>query len=179
MLDVVEVQAGGRLVQDVQGAAGVAARQLLGQLDALRLAAGQRGRALAQLDVAQAHVHQRFQLAGDRRHRLEQLQRILDGHFQHVVDVEALVEDLQRFAVVALAVADVAGHVHVRQEVHLDLDQAVALAGFAAAAAYVEAEAARRIAARTRFRYLRVQFAQRREQAGVGGRVGARGAADR
>jgi hypothetical protein len=45
--DVVEVQAGGRLVEDVEGAAGGALRQFLGELDALRLAAGQRGRLLA------------------------------------------------------------------------------------------------------------------------------------
>uniref|UniRef100_A0A914YSX1 Uncharacterized protein n=1 Tax=Panagrolaimus superbus TaxID=310955 RepID=A0A914YSX1_9BILA len=112
--DVVEVQAGGRLVEDVQGTAGIAARQFLGQLHALCFTTGQRGRALAQLDVAQADVDQCFQLACDRRHRLEQLQCILDGHFQHVVDVEALVQDLQRFAVVALAMADIARHVHVR-----------------------------------------------------------------
>lgn len=31
--------------------------------------------------------------------------------------------DLQRFAVVALAVAHIAGHVHVRQEVHFHLDR--------------------------------------------------------
>ena len=154
-------------------------RQFLGQLHALRLAARQRGRRLAELDVAQADVDQRLQLARQRRHRLEQLQRVLDGHLQHVVDVVALVEDLQRLAVVALAVADVAGHVDVGQEVHFDLDQAVALAGFAAAAAHVEAEATRRVAARARFRHLCEQFAQRREQSGVGRRIGTRRAADR
>ena len=31
--------------------------------------------------------------------------------------------DLQCFAVVALAVADFAGHIDIRQEIHLDLDQ--------------------------------------------------------
>ena len=40
--------------------------------------------------------------------------------------------DLERLAVVALALADVAGDVDVGQEVHLDLDHAVALAGLAA-----------------------------------------------
>ena len=95
------------------------------------------------------------------------------------MDVLALVVDLQRLAVVALAVADVAGHVDVGQEVHLDLDHAVALAGLAAPALDVEAEAARAVAARARFRHLREQFADRRQQAGVGGRVGARRAADR
>jgi hypothetical protein len=42
-LDVVEVQAGGRLVEDVQRAAGVALGQFQRQLHALRLAARQRG----------------------------------------------------------------------------------------------------------------------------------------
>jgi hypothetical protein len=46
----------------------------------------------------------------------------------------ALPLHFQRLAVVALAVADVAGHVDVGQKVHLHLDHAVALAGLAAAA---------------------------------------------
>jgi hypothetical protein len=65
-------------------------------------------------------------------------------------DVAALVADLERLAVVALALADVAGHVDVGQEVHLDLDHAVALAGLAAAALHVEAEAPGVVAARAR-----------------------------
>ena len=40
LADVVEVQAGGRLVEDVERASGVRLAQLAGQLDALRLAAG-------------------------------------------------------------------------------------------------------------------------------------------
>ena len=95
------------------------------------------------------------------------------------MDVLALVANLQRLAVVALAAADVAGHVDVRQEVHLDLDDAVALAGFAAAALDVEAEAARHVAARPGFLGAGEQLADRREQAAVGRRVGARRAADR
>ena len=51
---VLEVQAGRRLVEDVERAAGAALRQLLRQLDALRLAAGQRRRRLAERDVAEA-----------------------------------------------------------------------------------------------------------------------------
>ena len=63
---VVEVQAGGRLVEDVERAAGGAARQLLGELDALRLAARQRRRLLADMDVAEADAAQRLQLVADR-----------------------------------------------------------------------------------------------------------------
>src|ERR1700733_1393925 len=40
-LDVVEVQTGGRLVEDVKRATGRAPREFLGELDALRLTAGE------------------------------------------------------------------------------------------------------------------------------------------
>ena len=91
----------------------------------------------------------------------------------------ALELHLQRLAIVALAVADVAGDVDVGQEVHLDLDQAVAGAGLAAAALDVEAEAAGLVAARLAFGQAGEPVADLGEGAGIGGRVGARGAADR
>jgi hypothetical protein len=63
--------------------------------------------------------------------------------------------------------------------VHLDLDDAVALAGLAAAALDVEREAARLVAARLGLRQAGEPVADRREGAGVGRRVRARRAADR
>src|SRR3712207_7712057 len=62
------------------------------------------------------------------------------------------VGDFERLTVVALAVAHVARHVHVRQEVHLDLDDAVALAVVAAPAADVERKPPRLVAALARDR---------------------------
>ena len=67
-LDVVEVQAGGGLVQDVERAPGVALGKLERQLHALRLAAGERGRRLAEAHVAQADVER----------LLEMLDRLVD-----------------------------------------------------------------------------------------------------
>ncbi len=75
-------------------------------------------------------------------------QRLLDRHLEHVGDGLALEADLERLAVVALAVALLAGDVDVGQEVHLDLDLAVAAADLAAPALDVEAEAAGLVAAR-------------------------------
>ena len=54
------MQAGGRLVQDVERAAGGALRQFLGELDALGFAAGQRGGLLADMDVVEADAVQRL-----------------------------------------------------------------------------------------------------------------------
>jgi hypothetical protein len=53
-----------------------------------------------------------------------------------------LVEHVQRLPVVASAPADVAGHVDVGEEVHLDLHQPVTLARLAAPPLHVEGEAA-------------------------------------
>ena len=62
---------------------------------------------------------------------------------------------------------------------HLDLDDAVALTVLAAAALHVETEAARLVAAHTRFRHLREQVSDVGEDAGVGRRVRTRRSADR
>src|SRR5690606_22748673 len=105
-LDVVEVQAGGGLVQYVQGAFRAAPGQLLRQLDALRLAARQGGGALAQADVGQADVHQCLQLAGHGGHRLEQVQGLGHRQVQDLADGQAPVADVQGLAVVAAAFAD-------------------------------------------------------------------------
>ncbi len=125
---VMEMKAGGGLIQNIKSRAGAALGQFLGQLDALGFAARQRRGVLAQANVGEAHVHQGMQLAGYDGDVFEEVAGDLNGHVEHFGDILALVADLQRFPVVALALADVAGHVDVGQEVHLDLDDAVALA---------------------------------------------------
>ncbi|MNC54563.1 hypothetical protein D3C75_1040510 [compost metagenome] len=62
---------------------------------------------------------------------------------------------------------------------HFHLDQAITLAGLAASAFHVEGETPGAITAGAGFRHAGKQLANRCEQAGVGGRVGARRAADR
>ena len=131
------------------------------------------------MDIAEPDALQRVHLFADRGHRLEQFGRFLDRHVEHVGDRFAAIFHLERLAIVALALADVAGDIDVRQEMHFDLDDAVALAGFAAPALDVEGEAPRLVAARLGFRQAREPFADRREGAGIGGRIGARRAADR
>ena len=178
LADVFKVQAGGRLVQHVDGAAVGALLQLGGELHALRLTAGEGGCGLAQANVAQAHIHEGVQVARNRGERGEELCGFFHGHFEHVGDGLALVVNLEGFAVVALAVAGFAGHVHVRQEVHFNLQGAVTGAVLAAAALDVEGESAGGVAAHFRFAGLCEQLADVVEHAGVGGGVRARGTAD-
>ena len=59
-------------------------------------------------------------------------------HFKHIVNVLASVVNLERFTVIAFALADLARYIYIGQEVHFYLVDTVALAGFAASALYIE-----------------------------------------
>ena len=133
---------------------------------------------MPQAQVAQAHVQQRLQLARNGGHVLEEGPGVFHRQLQHLRNVAALPLHLQCFAVVALAVAHVAGHVHVGQKMHFHFHHAIALAGFAAPAGHVERKAPRRVAALFGGGGFGHQLAQRREQAGVGRGVAARCAAN-
>ena len=114
--------------------------QFGGEFDPLRLAPDRWGR-LAEPDIAEPHVHQRPQMPGDRGHRGEEVGALLDRHVEHLGDGLALVVHLERLAVVAAPWQTSHGYVDVGQEVHLDLDGAVAGAGLTAPTLDVEGEA--------------------------------------
>ena len=120
----------------------LAAAHVAGQFQPLGLAAGERVGRLAQPHVVQAHVDQPLQPGLHLRLAAEERERLADGHLQHVGDVPAAIGHLQDLVAVAGAVALRAPHVDVGQELHVDLDVAVALAGAAPAAVDVEAEVA-------------------------------------
>ena len=168
---ILEMQTRRRLVQDIERAPRAPLRQLFRQLHPLRLAARQGRRLLAHLDIAQTHTHQRVHLLADRGHRLEEFLRILDRHIQNVGNAFALEVDLQSFAVVTFAPAGLAFDIDVGQEVHLDLDDAIALTGLAAPALDVEAEPAGLVPARFRFRQTGEPVTDRRECPDIGRRI--------
>src|SRR5579875_3722970 len=138
---VLEVQARRRLVEDVEGPPRRPLGELGGELHPLGLAAGERGGALAEADVAEADVDERAQVAGDDGLGREELERLLARELQDVRDGAASPQDLEGVPVVAGALAHLARHVDVREEVHLDLDRPVPRAGLAATARHVEGEA--------------------------------------
>src|SRR3546814_3263989 len=67
LADILEMEPGGRLVEDVERLPGRTPRQFLGELDALCLAARQRRRLLPDLDIATAHADEPRHLLADRR----------------------------------------------------------------------------------------------------------------
>src|SRR5713226_561928 len=175
---VVEVQAGGRFIKNVQGAAGLALGKLASEFNTLRFAAGESCGGLAESDVAEADFYESRELLLNLRNILEKLQRIRRGQIQDIADGLPLVADGERFRIVAPAAANFAHYVNVGKKIHFDAAQAVALAGFAAAAFHIETETAGAVAALARFRQHGKKIADRRENSGVGGGIGPRRAAD-
>ncbi len=139
----------------------------------LRVVAG-----LPDPDVAEADLLQQGQLVHHVRKGRELAERMVDRHIQHVGDAITLELHLQGLAVEALAVADITRHIDIGQELHLDAQLTLALAGLAAPAMHVEGETPGLVAAHLAFRQLGEQLADLVEHAGIGPGVRARRAAD-
>ena len=175
---VFEMQSGGGLIQYIEGAPGGALGEFFRQLDPLRFAAGQGGGLLAEADVIQPDLLQQHHFVADGGHGLEEGHGFFDGHVQYVGDGLAFEFDDEGFAVVALAVTDIAGDIDIGQEVHFDFDQAIALARLTPAALDVEGKTPRLVAAGLGLGQFGKPIADRRERLGVSGGVGARRAAN-
>ena len=130
------------------------------------------------MNVAKAHFLQRLQLAQNFIMVRKERYRFIDGHIQHIGNIFPLVPHFQGFAIVAGAVAHFAGHIDIGQKLHFDLDDAIAVASLAAAAFDIEAETPRLVASHLRLGGLAVELADVIENAGIGGRVRPRRAAD-
>ena len=131
------------------------------------------------MNIAKAYIFQHCQLAVNAWLVLEELAGLAYRHIKNLRDGFALIMHLQRIAVVACTVANLAGNVNVRQKVHFYLIHAVALAGLAASSLHVKAEASGLIAAQLRLVGLAEQLADKVKDAGIGCRIGARCASNR
>ncbi len=184
LVDVRRMQAGGRLVEDVERVATAGALQFGGQLDALRLAARQLGGRLSQPQVAQAHFAQHGQRARQRSNGNagiggKKFGGRVDRHGQDFGDILVAIAHRQRGVVIARAAAHGTGRVHAGQEQQFHHHRAFAGAVGAAALGDVEREAAGVEMPGARRTRGGEQLAHVVEQAGVGGQVGARRAAYR
>ena len=170
---VLEGQAGGGLVEDIERPAGGTLGKLGGQLDPLGFTTRKRGRGLAEVDIAEPDIVQRFQLTFKSRKILEERQRLGYRHVEHLGDILALEPDFQSLAVITLTVADLTGHGDIGQKLHLNLDKAVAAASLAASSLDIERETPGPVTAQAGFGDGGEKLADRREQAGIGGGIAA------
>ena len=144
--DVVEVETRGGFVEDEERGHGLFHAEVIGQLHALVFAAREGGTVLSELDIAQPHVLQGFQAAGDALLAVggEELDGPVDGHFQNVVNVLPFVTHLQHIALEAFAMTGFTLQHEVGHELHFHLHHAFALALLATSAIGIEGEEGRR-----------------------------------
>src|SRR6185503_18088910 len=131
------------------------------------------------MDVAEPPAFERRHFLADGGYGAEEIGRLGNRHIEDIGDRLVLEFDFQRLTIVALAVALVAGDIDIRQKVHLDLENAVTLAGLATAALHIEREPPRLITAGFRFRQAREPVANGSESPGIGCRIGSWRSPDR
>ncbi len=149
-----------------------------GELEALRLASGERVGGLAELEIVEADVDELLEADLDFGLAAEEAERFAGGHGEHIGNAFAAVFGGEDFFAVAGAAALAALLINVGHELHVDLQRAFALAGGAAAGFDVEAEMAGAVVVRTGFDGFGKNLANGIEGFDVGDGVDAGGAAD-
>ncbi len=124
------------------------------------------------MDVAQTDVVEGLQLSPDARDVVEELQRLLDLHGKHVRNALGLVLNVQSLSIVPRAPTHLARNVHIGQEMHLYLDDAVPPACLASTALDIETEPARLVPLGPGLRGACEDLPDVVEETGVGGRIG-------
>ena len=179
-IDVARVKAGRRFVEEKERRSGPGTRlQERSDLQPLGLAPRQRRGGLAEAEVAQARLGERRQARGDGRQVGEELERLVDRRPEKLVDVSAPESHVQDLWRKAAPVAGVADDGDVGEELHVDRHDARALAGLAATAGGIEAEAPLRQARLARGRAPGPEGAHLVPRLRIGRRVRAGGSAER
>ena len=137
---VVQVQAGGGFVEDVEPASAALARnsEFPGDLEALRLSAREGRGWLAEPEVAESHLLELPERLPEARLAAKAGEGLVDGELEDIRDRIAADLHVEDFATVAGAAAGLAGHIHIGEKDHLDQHRAGAVAGGAAAGLEVE-----------------------------------------
>src|SRR5882724_3876583 len=176
--DIVEMEAGGGFVKNVEDSGIIGAAEMSGKFEALGFAAGECGRGLAEAQVAETDFVQDAELRNNFGNVDEEGQRLANCQLQYFVNIFSVIADFEDTAFEARAAAFFADELNIGKKLHLDGDGAVALAGFAAAARDVEGKMSGRITAAFRIRRIGENLSNRVEGFEVGRGIRTRSAAD-
>src|SRR6056297_3618372 len=78
--------------------------------------------------------------AFNRRNFCEKTAGFLYIHLQNIMDIFSFITNIKGFLIKPLALTYIAGYIHIRQEVHLDLDRTIAMTVLAASSCYIKRE---------------------------------------
>ena len=104
---------------------------------------------------------------------------LVDRHIQYIGNIFPFVSDFERLPIIAFSLADIAGNINVRQEMHFDLDQAVAGTGLTTSPFDIKGKASLPVASKLGVLRRGKQIPDIVENAGICCRIGARRPSDR
>ena len=142
--DIVEVQACRRLVEDQERLLAGLADEVVDELEALGFAAGEGVDRLAEAEVVEAHLAEKFQWGSDfflGIERFKKCDRLGGGHFQNLVDRFSADLDFEKGRAETGSIAFRTAQEEVAEELHFHLFKAESAAAVAAAIAGVEGKA--------------------------------------
>src|ERR1051325_9054223 len=139
------MEPGRRLIHEIQllSALFPGGRQLARDLHALRVAARERRRGLAEADIAKTHLLQLPQRLTESFLARKCPNRLVHGELEHLMDVASVDANVEHVLSKALATAFIARDEDVGHEHHLDSEIARAFTLLAASTCHVEAEGSR------------------------------------
>src|SRR5690606_29212867 len=127
--DIVEVQAGCRLIEDKERILRTLSFYQKGsQFDSLRLAAREGIRRLAELHVSESDLRKGFQAIDNLWLVFEEDKRLVNGHLQHISHRFILIGYFNHMLLKAIAVAGFARQEYIGNKLHFDFNLTLTLA---------------------------------------------------
>ena len=186
---VAKMEADGRFLQEVKVAWAFAARAFAvagepagkfgDEFEALGFTAGERGRGLAEREVAKAAIDHELADLRELRVEVEERRGFLEGELKNLADGFTLPRDVGEVRAVAEAAAVVAGQVGVGHERHLEFDAASPFAGGTAATGGIKGKTRCGVAADFSFRQRGEKLPDQVEDTEIRRGRGTRGFANR
>ncbi len=127
------------------------------------------------MEVPETNIVERLEFFSDNGNLCKKVHSLGDSHFENIGDIFSFMRHFERFPVISSPMADLAGDVNIRKEVHFDAFHSVSFAVLAAAAFDVEAETSGFVAAKSCFGGEGEEIANIGEDPAVGDGVTARG----
>jgi len=147
-----------------------------GEFEALRFAARKRGGGLAEAEITKTNLVEDAKFRDDFGEIHEEGQGFAHGHIENIMDIFAVVTNVENAALEALSAALLADQLHVRQELHFDGHGAIAPGRFHSVPGDIEGKMARGVAAALGVGRIGEDVANGIEGFEVGGGIGARSA---
>src|SRR3989344_1010769 len=139
------------LIKNIHRFTRTTTRKLTCKFNTLRLTTTKCRCRLPETNIPKAHLDKSVKLPSDSWHILKELRRLLYSHLKYVADCLLFVLNLKRLSVISLTVTDITSNIHIRKEMHFNLNHSIALTILTTTTLDIKTKSSRLIAANILF----------------------------